>query len=96
MDYKAYLIEELDEFNEITFFMKGLYEVGYSINNKHEFLPEKYTTNVIGAYGLTFNKRALFIYKTVKQCEGYFIRKKKWLEIIEDEDNREIVKILKV
>ena len=38
---RTILIEELDEFNEITFFMKGLYEVGYSINNKHEFLPEK-------------------------------------------------------
>jgi hypothetical protein len=34
------LYEELDEFNEVIFIMKGFYQVGYSINNKHEFLPE--------------------------------------------------------
>ena len=27
------LVEELDEFNEVIFFMKGFYAVGYSINN---------------------------------------------------------------
>ena len=75
----SFLFEELDEFNEIIFFMKGFYEVGYSINNKNEFLPEKQSKNVIGAYGATFDKRALFIYKTVTGCEGFFIRKKNWL-----------------
>lgn len=44
--------------------MFGFYQVGYSINNKHEFLPEKQSANVIGAYGVTFSKRSLFIYKT--------------------------------
>jgi hypothetical protein len=33
---------------------------------------------VIGAYGATFNKRALFIYRTKTQCEGFFIRKRNW------------------
>ena len=45
---------------------------------------------------MTFNKRALFIYKTYTECEGFFIRKKNWLDIINDEDNEEIVKLLKV
>ena len=56
------LYEELDEFNEVIFVMKGFYKVGYSINNKYEFLPEKQCKNVIGAYGVTFSKRSLFIY----------------------------------
>jgi hypothetical protein len=58
------LVEELDEFNEVIFFMKGFYCVGYSINNLNYYYPELFSTNVIGAYGATFNKRALFIYKT--------------------------------
>jgi len=86
------LYEELDEFNEVIFVMKGFYRVGYSINNKYEFLPEMQTKNVIGAYGVTFSKRSLFIYKTYDQCEGYFIRKKEWLEIIDNDDHSEIIK----
>ena len=38
--------------------------------------------NVIGAYAFSFGKRALFIYKTLTQIKGYFIRKTKWMEII--------------
>lgn len=70
------LVEELGEFNEVIFFMKGFYCVGYSINNQNHFYPELFSTNVIGAYGATFNKRALFMYKTKTQCEGFFIRKR--------------------
>jgi hypothetical protein len=90
------LYEELDEFNEVIFVMSGSYQVGYSINNKYEYLPEKQFKNVIGAYGVTFSKRSLFIYKTFTMCEGYFIRKKEWLEIMDNDDNSEIVKRLKV
>jgi len=64
--------------------MKGFYKVGYSINSKEEFLPSIYSHNVIGAYGATFNKRAIFIYKTKTVCEGYFIRKSNWLTIVYD------------
>jgi hypothetical protein len=58
------LYEELDEFNEVIFMMKGFYSVGYSINNKYEFMPERMHKNVIGAYNVTFSKRSLFIYMT--------------------------------
>ena len=58
-------------------------------------MPEVYEKNVIGAYGVTFNKRALFIYKTYTECEGFFIRKKEWLKIINCEDHKEIVLLLK-
>jgi hypothetical protein len=39
---------------------------------------------VIGAYGITFNKRASFIYCCSTDIEGFFIRKAKWIEAIEE------------
>ena len=90
------LVEELDEFSEVIFFMTGSYVIGYSINNKYIYLPERYIKNVIGAYGVTNHKRALFIYKTVTICEGYFIRKKNWLAILENEEHPEIVSKLRI
>ena len=35
---------------------------------------------------MTFGKRALFIYKTLTQITGFFIRKTKWLRIIQNDD----------
>jgi hypothetical protein len=75
--------------------MKGLYRVGFSINGKQQFLPQIYCHNVIGAYGATFNKRAIFIYKTKTLCSGYFIRKSNWLSIIYDSSLSEIVNKMK-
>ena len=85
------LVEELDEFSEVIFFMTGFYVIGYSINNKYCYLPELYHKNVIGAFGVTNHKRALFIYKTTTVCEGYFIRKRAWMQILSNEDSSEIV-----
>ena len=57
-----YLLEELDEVQEIIFFTQGMYQIGYSINKKESY-PLKYNgCNVLGAYGITFNKRSNFIY----------------------------------
>jgi hypothetical protein len=61
--------------------MEGSYKIGYSINKKEKFVL-KYGKNVIGAYPVTFNKRCLFIYKTVSTLKGFFVRKKRWLEMI--------------
>ena len=76
--------------------MKGFYRVGFSINAKQEWLPQIYSHNVIGAYGATFNKRAIFIYKTKTVCNGYFIRKSNWLEIIYDANLSFIVNLMKI
>ena len=78
------IIEELDEFNDVRFYSTGIYEIGYSINNQNYFKLRFQNNNVIGAYGVTFHKRALFIYITRSECQGYFIRKNNWLKIIED------------
>jgi hypothetical protein len=76
--------------------MQGLFRVGFSINGKTEFLPQIYSHNVIGGYGATFNKRAIFIYKTQTLCNGYFIRKSNWLKIIYDQSLSEIVILMKM
>jgi hypothetical protein len=54
-----------------------------------------HTHNPIGDYGVTFNKRAIFIYKTKTACEGYFVRKKNWNSVIDNPDFKEIVTLLK-
>ena len=56
------LIRELDEFTEVYFFTRGTYEIGFEINRKTYFILKYTNSNVIGAYGLTFNVRALFKY----------------------------------
>jgi hypothetical protein len=73
------LINELDEQNEVLFFNNGTYEIGYEINRVKKYVLRFKDSNVIGAYQCTFNKRSMFIYKTVTVCKGYSIRKVNWL-----------------
>lgn len=75
--------------------MNGMYKIGYSINREYRF-PLKYKgCNVIGAYGASFNKRAMFQYRTATYCVGYFIRKQNWDKIVNDDSNREMCEIFK-
>lgn len=76
------LINELDEQNEVIFFNNGTYEVGYEINRVKKYVLRYRNSNVIGAYPVTFNKRSIFIYKTVTECKGYSIRKFNWQKIM--------------
>lgn len=77
------LINELDEFSEITFINKGIVMIGYEINKEKRYCIQFNDRCVIGAYGITFNKRASFLYACKTDVEGFFIRKIKWLETIE-------------
>ena len=79
------LYEELDEFTEIIIIMRGITETGYRINGVPKFVV-KYYGGIIGDYFVTHNLRSQFIYRTNTQCKGYFIRKKAWMDIIEDDD----------
>ena len=42
----------------------------------------------IGAYGTTFNKRTLFIYKMTEELIGYFIKKSNWYKILNYPQNQ--------
>jgi len=78
------LINELDEFSEITFVNKGIVMIGYELNKEKRYCIQFNDRCVIGAYGITFNKRASFLYACKTDIEGFFIRKMKWIETIEE------------
>ena len=79
------LFEELDEIREVIFIEKGECDVGYEINKKKKFVIRYSNATVIGGYNCTFNKRAIFCYRTKTLCEGYSVRKKKWMDLIDEE-----------
>ena len=62
------IYDELDEVNEVIFINQGTYEIGFEMNRIQTFVLRFKDSNVIGAYGVTFNKRTLFLYKTVTAC----------------------------
>lgn len=85
------LYEELDECTEVLFFIEGEYNVGYTLNRQEKFPMRLKGHTCIGAYEVTYNKRTLFIYKTVEICWGYFIRKQNWINIMSNEDNKSFI-----
>lgn len=84
---QSILIEELDEVNEIFYVIKGQVDIGYELNKARKFVIRYQDKTVIGGYNCTFNKKAIFVYKCRSECEGYTIRKKYWLEILETYEN---------
>lgn len=87
------LVNELDEFNEVYFFNRGIYEIGFDINHQSYYILRYKNSNVIGAYGVTFNVRALFKYKTYSNCTGFSIRKSNWVQILAN--NEQIMTVIK-
>lgn len=83
---RTIIADELDEFNEITFVNKGQVIIGYEINNQKRYCIKYTDCVVIGAYECTFNKRSSFIYTTLTNIEGLFIRKQKWSEMMTEYD----------
>lgn len=88
------LINELDELNEVLFFNHGTIEIGYEINRIKKYVLRFKGINVVGAYECTFNKRSIFVYKTISICKGYSIRKHQWKEICGS--NYELASVLNV
>ena len=89
------LFEELDEIREVIFIEKGECDVGYEINKKKKFVIRYSTATVIGGFNCTFNRRAIFCYRTKTLCEGYSVRKNKWMELISEEEYPNIAATLK-
>lgn len=89
------LFEELEEIREVIFIEKGECDIGYEINKKKKFVIRYSESTVIGGYNCTFNKRAIFIYRTKTLCEGYSVRKERWTELIDEDEFPNIAKTLK-
>ena len=69
------LVDELDEFQEVLFVMKGHILVGYECNKiKTYCIKYSYGCNV-GAFGVTINQRSSYIYLCATRIEGHAIRK---------------------
>lgn len=83
---KKFIFDELEEVQLIYFFMKGTYEIGYSINLEKKFMLRYKNYSVIGIYNVTFFKRSPYIYRSATPCSGYFIRRHKWRDIMENND----------
>jgi hypothetical protein len=58
-------------------------DVGYEINKDRKFCIRHSHHVVIGAYNVTFNKRAVFVYRCKQDCSGYFIRRENWKDCLE-------------
>jgi hypothetical protein len=56
------IIEELDEFGEVSFITRGKVAIGYEINKMKKYQILYRNKCVIGAFGATFNQRATFFY----------------------------------
>ena len=85
------IYSELDEITEVIFFTDGKFDLGFEVNGERFFVLRyqnslkrnvKSYGEAIGDYGCTFNKNSRFIYLTQMRCEGYFIRKLYWKEIM--------------
>jgi len=59
---KTIIVDELDEVNELIFVYQGTVAIGYEINKQKRFSFRYIDRCVIGAFGLTFNQRASYIY----------------------------------
>jgi len=78
------LVGELDEVGEIIFAHKGEVGVGYEINKIKRIVLHFANSYVIGAFYATFNQRSDFVFSSTSEMESYFIRRYKWLEILEE------------
>lgn len=87
--YKAnsIIFNELEDINEIIFFVKGYHEIGYELNNENIFVLRYGNSNPIGAFGITFDVKSEYVYKCKTDCNGYFIRRNNW-KIIINNSNR--------
>tara|TARA_B110000285_G_C15131051_1_gene623618 strand:- start:1139 stop:1552 length:414 start_codon:yes stop_codon:yes gene_type:complete len=72
------IFNELDEVNEVIFFMSGAVDIGFEINRKQAYVLRIDNNMLIGAYNVAYNKRSKFIYKTYKDCSGFSIRRLDW------------------
>ena len=78
------VINELDEFGELTFVCKGKVGIGYEINKVKKYCIVYEHRCIIGAYGATFGQRSAFVYCALTDISGYFIRKAKWVLMMEE------------
>ena len=87
------IMEELEEVYKCVF-TKSDIQIGYSINGQYIFRLNVKDAEV-GAYGITFNKRAHYIYKVNQDSNCQFIRKINWMKAMNNPAYKEVSNLIK-
>lgn len=85
----------IEEVEEMYFIMDGTVDIGFECSRKAKFVLRLPKRNVIGAFNATFNKKTMFIYKASSEVNSYIIRKRQWVEHIDNPDFKDIATTLK-
>lgn len=72
------MFRELEEIQEVIFVQQGTVHVGFEVNRRQKFVVQFANKVIIGAYNCTFNKKTIFVYKSVSDVSGYMLRKQPW------------------
>ena len=78
IEANEYILEELDEVQEIVFVQQGRYNIGYEINKQEKFRLQFGARTIIGGFNLNFDKRSFFIYRAHTAIKAMSIRKSNW------------------
>ena len=89
------VFEELDEVNEVVFFMTGAVDIGFEINRKISYVLRIDNNILIGAYNIAYNKRSKYNYKTTKSCTGFSIRRIEWKNFMYQPEHKTIAGMLR-
>ena len=83
-DCNSCIYKELDQVNEMIFVQKGLFIVGYRINNILKKRLQFGARNIIGGYNVCFRKRSSYYYQAHTKVEGMAIKINKIIPLMND------------
>lgn len=84
------VFNELDEVNEVIFFMSGAVDIGFEINRHINYVLRIDNNILLGAYNVAYNKRSKFNYKLQKSCTGFSIRRIDWKKFMYQPENKTV------
>ena len=68
----------MENINIVTFVTSGSYDIGYEINKNVSMKIRRFQGSVIGMFEVTYHRRSNFIYRSNKNMQGFYIRKRNW------------------
>ena len=97
---KTIVYGELDEITEVILYLNGKFDIGFEVNSKNffalrysnklkkigenELAREGNAGEIIGDFGCTMNKTSRFIYRCATLCDGFFVRKSRWMMVMNE------------
>lgn len=78
------IIMDEEQLEEIVLFEIGEIDIGYFIKKKLLYKIRIKDRVALGAYHITFNRSSNYVYKSANLCQGYSIKRARWMEIIKN------------